>query len=206
VTFGSFNRVNKLRPDVIKVWSRLLHAVPNARMLIGAIPDTGDVAARLADWFTAQGIARERLIFRERGSLQNFLRQHHEVDICLDAFPFSGLTTVLQSLWMGVPTLTLPGRTVPSRSGATAMSHAGLAQFVANGADDFVRKGTAFASDIAALAALRDGMRERCLASRMFKPEEVAHTVSTALRTMWHRWCDGLPAESFDASPATSRL
>jgi predicted O-linked N-acetylglucosamine transferase (SPINDLY family) len=206
VTFGSFNRVNKLRPDVIKVWSRLLHAVPDARMLIGAIPDTGDVAARLADWFAAEGIARERLIFRERGPLHDFLRQHHEVDFGLDAFPFSGLTTVLQSLWMGVPTLTLPGRTVPARSGATAMSHAGLAQFVANDADDFVRKGTALAGDIAALAALRDGMRERCLASPMFKPEAVASSVSAALRTMWHRWCDGLPAESFDTFSATSRL
>lgn len=206
VTFGSFNRVNKLRQDVIKVWARLLHAVPNARMLIGAIPDTGDVATRLAEWFAAEGIGRERLIFRERAPVLEFLRQHHEVDIALDTFPFSGLTTVLQSLWMGVPTLTLPGRTVPARSGATAMSHAGLAQFVADDADDFVRRGAALASDIPALAELRDGMRERCLASPMFQPEAVAHSVSAALRIMWHRWCDGLPVESFDTVSATESV
>ena len=197
VTFGSFNRINKLRRDVIKTWAQLLRAVPNARMLIGAIPDTGDAEARLAGWFAAEGIARERLIFRERAPVLDFLRQHHEVDICLDAFPFSGLTTVLQSLWMGVPTLTLPGRTVPARSGATAMSHAGLSQFVATDADDFVRRGTSLAADVAALTAIRDGIRERCLASPMFQPQAIAHSVSAAFRIMWHRWCDGLPAETF---------
>jgi predicted O-linked N-acetylglucosamine transferase (SPINDLY family) len=203
VTFGSFNRVNKLRPDVIKVWAQLLHAVPDARMLIAAIPDTGDVQARLTGWFEAEGITCERLIFRERGNVHEFLAQHHEVDIALDAFPFSGLTTVLQSLWMGVPTLTLPGLTVPARSGATAMSHAGLTQFVAHDADDFVRRGAALANDVPALAALREGMRERCLASPMFQPEAIAQSVSAALRTMWHRWCDGLPAESFETTLTT---
>jgi len=200
VTFGSFNRISKLRRDVIAVWARLLHAVPGARMLIGAIPANGDAQTRLAAWFAAEGVAAERLIFRERASVQGFLAQHHEVDICLDAFPFSGLTTALQSLWMGVPTLTLPGRTVPARSGATVMSHAGLAEFVATGTDDFVHRGAALASDVAALASLRAGMRERCLASPMFQPEAIAHGVSRALRTMWQRWCAGLPAETFNVT------
>jgi predicted O-linked N-acetylglucosamine transferase (SPINDLY family) len=101
-------------------------------------------------------------------------------------------------LWMGVPTLTLPGPTVPGRSGATAMGHAGLEQFVATDEQDYVRRGIAAAADLPTLAALRAGMRERCMQSPMFRPDRVAAGASDALRVMWRRWCDGLPAESFD--------
>jgi predicted O-linked N-acetylglucosamine transferase (SPINDLY family) len=201
VTFGSFNRMDKLRRDVIALWSRLMHAVPDSRMLIGAMPGDGSLGD-LVEWFAEEGIVRDRLDFRSRGNVPVYLQQHYHVDICLDTFPFSGLTTALHSLWMGVPTLTLPGKTVPGRSGLTAMSHAGLQQFIATDPDDFVRRGVALAADIPALAALRAGMRERCKRSPMFRPPQVAESVSDALRVMWRRWCDGLPAQSFEIAAA----
>ena len=197
VTFGSFNRVDKLGRDVIALWSRLLRELPDARMLIGAMPRDG-AQGKLEQWFAEEGIARERLAFHQRSNVAVYLQQHHHVDFCLDSFPFSGLTTALQSLWMGVPTLTLPYVTVPGRSGLTAMSHVGLQAFVAEDKDDYVRKGVALAQDLPALAELRSTMRSRCEQSPMFRPEVVATTVSEALRTMWRRWCDGLPAASFE--------
>ncbi|HXZ09389.1 MAG TPA: tetratricopeptide repeat protein [Paraburkholderia sp.] len=200
LTFGSFNRINKLRRDVIALWSQLLRVLPTSRMLIGAMPGDGAGADRLIEWFAEEGVARERLEFHPRASVSVFLQQHHHVDVCLDTFPFGGLTTALQSLWMGVPTLTLPGHTVPGRSGATAMGHAGLEAFVATDADDFVRKGVARAADLPALATLRAGMRERCMASPMFRSEAIAAGVVEALRIMWRRWCEGLPARAFDVS------
>lgn len=202
ITFGSFNRMDKLRRDVIALWAQLLRAVPNSRMLIGAMPKD-DSLGELPNWFADEGISPDRLDFRKRSSVAVYLQQHHHVDICLDTFPFSGLTTGLHSLWMGVPTLTLPGQTVPGRSGATAMSHVGLEQFVAQDKMDFIQKGIQIASDIPALAAMRSGMRERCNQSPMFRPQFIAEGVAEALRVMWRRWCDGLPAESFDISGAT---
>lgn len=199
VTFGSFNRLDKLRRDVIALWARLLHTVPNARLVIGAMPTDGG-NGNLSKWFDEEGIARERIEFRPRSSVPVYLQQHHLVDICLDSFPFSGLTTALHSLWMGLPTITLPAHTVPGRSGLTAMSQVGLTQCIALDEDDYVRKAVALATDLPALAALRSGMRERCAASPMFQPEQIAEGVSRALRTMWQRWCEGLPAESFDVS------
>jgi predicted O-linked N-acetylglucosamine transferase (SPINDLY family) len=199
VTFGSFNRIDKLRRDVVALWSRLLREVPDSRMLIGGMPGDGSLG-ELIEWFTQEGIARERLDFRSRASVPVYLQQHYHVDICLDTFPFSGLTTALHSLWMGVPTLTLPGNTVPGRSGLTAMSHAGLEMFIARDQDDFVRRGIELTADIPALAALRSGMRERCERSPMFRPAQIAQGVSEALRVMWRRWCAGLPAESFEVT------
>lgn len=197
ITFGSFNRMDKLRRDVIALWSRLLREVPNSRMVIGAMPRDGGLG-KLVEWFSEEGIARERLDFMQRSSVPVYLQQHHRVDFCLDSFPFSGLTTALHSLWMGVPTLTLPGQTVPGRSGLTAMSHVGLESFVAHDKDDFVRKGVELSQDLTALAVLRAGMRERCQQSPVFRPEVIAVSVTSALRTMWRRWCEGLPAESFE--------
>jgi predicted O-linked N-acetylglucosamine transferase (SPINDLY family) len=199
VTFGSFNRLNKLRPDVIALWAELLHAQPSSRMLLGAINSNEDEHL-LIDWFASAGIARERLMFRRRSSIPVYLQQHFHVDICLDTFPYTGSTTVLNSLWMGVPTLTIAGDTLPSRAGATWMSHVGLQDFLATDKADFVAKGVALSSDITALAALRTGLRERCMASAAFRPEVVAAGLSRALRIMWQRWCDGQPVVAFEVS------
>ena len=199
VTFGSFNRLNKLRPDVIALWAELLHAQPTSQMLLGAI-GTDEDEQLLIDWFAKAGIARERLMFRRRSSIPVYLQQHFHVDICLDTFPYTGSTTVLNSLWMGVPTLTIAGDTLPSRAGATWMSHVGLEQFLAVDKADFVAKGIALSSDIPALAALRTGLRERCMASAAFRPEVVAAGLSRALRVMWQRWCESLPPVAFAVS------
>ncbi|WP_341313909.1 tetratricopeptide repeat protein [Paraburkholderia sp. IMGN_8] len=199
ITFGSFNRLNKLRPDVIALWAELLRAVPSSRMLVGSITTPEDEKV-FTDWFAKEGITRDRLTFRPRTIIPVYLQQHFHVDICLDTFPYTGSTTVLNSLWMGVPTLTIAGDTLPSRAGATWMSHVGLQDFLATDKADFVAKGVALSSDIAALAALRTGLRERCLASAAFRPEVVAAGLSRALRIMWQRWCDGQPAIAFGVS------
>ncbi len=200
VTFGSFNRLNKLRADVIAVWARLLHALPNSRIVLGGIPPDGG-QDELIGWFEQAGIGRERLGFLTRSATIVYLQQHHQIDICLDTFPYTGSTTVLHSLWMGVPTLTIAGETVPSRAGATWMSLVGLESFVADDADDFVAKGVAAARDLDTLARVRSELRSRCEASSAFRPDVVGQNIADAFRTMWRRWCDDLPPESFSVAP-----
>ncbi|MBI3370705.1 MAG: tetratricopeptide repeat protein [Betaproteobacteria bacterium] len=197
VTFGSFNRPGKLSRAVIAVWSQLLRALPGARMVLGAMPDDGSKYA-LIEWFAAEGIPPERLDFHARCAMNAYLGLHRQVDLCLDTFPYSGGTTTLHALWMGVPTLTLAGDTVPGRIGAGTLGHFGLDAFVAHDAEDFVRRGTSWAGDISALAGLRAGLRERFEQSLIGQPAMVAAGMERALRTMWRRWCAGLPAASFE--------
>nr|WKF57735.1 hypothetical protein HUO10_002228 [Paraburkholderia busanensis] len=201
ITFGSFNRLNKLRADVIAVWARLLRELPTARMVLGSIAgDEGETT--LTEWFAKEGIASDRLSFRPRSTLPVYLQQHFQVDVCLDTFPYAGSTTVLNSLWMGVPTLTLAGKTMASRAAAAWLSHTGLESFVAKDADDFVAKGVALAADIPALAEIRTGLRDRCRQSPVFHPDAVASSLSRALHIMWQRWRDGLPPAPFSADDA----
>ncbi|WP_424782419.1 tetratricopeptide repeat protein [Paraburkholderia sp.] len=198
ITFGSFNRLNKLRPDVIAVWARLLRELPTARMVLGSMTgDEGD--ENLISWFVNEGISRDRLTFRPRSTIAVYLQQHFQVDICLDTFPYTGSTTVLNSLWMGVPTLTIAGKTMASRAATAWLAHSGLDAFAAEDADDFVAKGVKLASDIPALANIRTALRERCMKSSPFQPEVVAESLSRAFRTMWQRWCNGLAPAAFSA-------
>lgn len=198
-TFGSFNRPNKLSPAVIAVWAQLLRALPDSRMLLGGMPEDGNCEA-LIKWFETEGVARERLSFHVRCGMEAYLNLHQQVDICLDTFPYNGGTTTLHALWMGVPTLTLAGRTAAGRSGAAILGHAGLESYIAHDATDFLKKGLFWSGNLAELSDIRSGLRERFTKSAMGQPAVVAAGVERALRMMWQRWCADLPAESFEVS------
>ncbi|HDR9769330.1 TPA: tetratricopeptide repeat protein [Burkholderia cepacia ATCC 25416] len=196
-TYGSFNRLNKLSPHVIAVWARVLHADPTAHMVLGAIGTERDQHT-LTEWFAMAGIDTGRLSFQWRSSIPVYMQQHHGVDLCLDTFPYAGSTTTLNALWMGVPTVTIPGATLAGRGSATWLQHVGLNAYIAKDEDDFVTKAFTLGRDIAALQTLRTSLRGRCAASAAFRPAVVAAGLSSALRTMWARWCAGEPAAAFD--------
>lgn len=201
VTFGSFNRPNKLNDSVIVLWSMLLRDIPNARMLLGAIPEENQ--DRLIQSFAHEGIELSRLIFHPRSNMDDYLALHHQVDVCLDAFPYGGGTTTLHAVWMGVPTLTLAGETPPSRSGATVMNQLGLNGFIATSIEDFVSKGHYWAEHVAELASLRLDMRARFNASAMGQPEPFAASLEATLRAMWQRWCNDQPPAPIEVMVST---
>jgi len=196
VTFGSFNRANKVSRSVIAVWSKLLCALPDSRMLLGGLAE-GSQSENLLAWFAEEGVERERLSVHPRSDVATYLGLHHQVDLCLDTFPYTGGTTTCHALWMGVPTLTLAGHTPFGRDGAGLLGGVGLDIFIAHDADDFVRKGVAWAQDLYALAAIRAQLRARFAQSPIGQPDLVAGALEGALRAMWQRWCAGLPAAHF---------
>ncbi len=196
VTFGSFNRLSKISRAVVAAWAGLLRAVPTARLLVAGLPDHGHKS--LLPWFAEEGIAPERLRFHGRTGMHDYLALHNEVDICLDTFPYSGGTTTLHAMWMGVPTLTLAGETAAGRQTACILEHNALPQFIAHDAAAFAAQGAAACSDLPALAALRAGMRDRFPPTTSGPMNRIADSVEHALRLIWRRWCAGEPATSFD--------
>jgi predicted O-linked N-acetylglucosamine transferase (SPINDLY family) len=199
VTFGSFNRTGKQNPRVIEVWSRVLQAVPGSRLLIGAVPDDGQ-RRDLTVAFARHGIDASRLEFHPRVGLYEYLALHHRVDIILDTWPYTGGTTTNHALWMGVPTLTLAGPSLPQVQGAGILRRAGLAEWVAGSEEDFVARAVRLTADTRELAALRAGLRDR-LREQAADRQASLRLVGEALRIMWRRWCAGLPPESFEVKP-----
>ena len=201
LAFASFHRLGKINAPTLQMWSQLLHALPQSTLLLAGIEDGQRTALRAR--FAAQGIAAERIRFHGRCAMDRYLGLHHQVDIALDAHPYSGATTTLHSLSMGVPTLTIAGCTLAARACAGILTHVNLESFVAADGADFVKKGVYWANHLAELAHIRAGLRTRLKRSPGGQPNLIAAHLEGALRHMWRRFCAGLPPESFHSTAAS---
>lgn len=194
LTFGSFNRMNKLGAAVIALWADILRRVPDARLLIGAVTEAA-VAEAVRTRFASAGIATERIDFLPRLDLPDYLAAHARIDLLLDALPWTSSTTAQFGLWMGVPTLTLAGASLVARLGAAAMSAAGLEQFVAESASHYAELACRMAARPGELQDIRATLRDRLEADQQRLPAQVARALEQRLRQMWQRWCTGVPPD-----------
>jgi len=160
VLFGSFNHVNKLGAPVIAAWSEILRALPASRLRLLTVPE-GRARDRLAAAFAAQGVDPARLEFLNKMPRQQFLAALSEVDIALDPFPMNGGTTTLETLWMGVPVITLAGDRYCSRVGASFLDFAGMGDWIAQDKDAYVRTAVVHANDPQQLGVLRSSLRDQ---------------------------------------------
>lgn len=191
ITFGCFNRIDKVNALVVFAWAQLMQAVPGSRLYLKskALGDSA-VAEHYKKRFLEQGIGEERLLFEGESGFREYLQSYNHVDIALDSFPYNGGTTTVQALWMGVPTLCLHGDRYAAHMGESIMHAMDMPEWVANDVDDFVAKGTAFAADLNALALLRIGLRPRLLASPICDAPGFARNLEAAFRGMWRAWCE----------------
>jgi protein O-GlcNAc transferase len=118
-------------------------------------------------------------------SREGYLARYNEVDVILDSFPYPGVTTTCEALWMGVPTVTLAGDALLSRQGAGVISAAGLPEWIASSVDEYVSKAVALNGDIPGLAALRAELRGRTGASPLFDAKRFAKNFEDAMWGMW---------------------
>jgi len=191
VTFGSLNGLVKVTEPVIRLWARALLAVPGSRILVkgNAFSDAPE-RQRYLDMFRRCGIEPARVELRgwTRG-FQDHLRVLDEIDIVLDSFPYSGVTTTCEALWMGAPVVTLVVGRACGRYGLTLLSAVGLGELAAATEDEFVAKAAALAADRPRLAELRRTLRARMAASPLCDARAFAGSVEAAYRQAWLAWC-----------------
>jgi len=190
VTFGSFNNLIKLGPDVIALWARVLHAVPSSRLLLKTI-QFGEPSVRedIAQQFARHGIEGSRLMVEPQVARADYLKPFNRVDIALDPFPYPGITSSVECLWMGVPFVTLAGKTFMSRQGVGLLNNAGLADWIAADEDEYVKLAARRAGDLQSLRQIRQELRARVHASPIFDAQSFAENFEKAMRGMWHAWC-----------------
>jgi protein O-GlcNAc transferase len=189
-TFGSYNNFDKINEPTIALWSRVIKEVPGSRLLLRSSIGNPAVADRMEQGFRAQGLTDEQLVVeRVTKNYEEHLASYGLLDIALDPFPYNGGTTTTEALYMGVPVLTRHGDRFVAHLGETNIQSAGMPEWVANGDDEFVAKAKAFASDLEALEKVRQGLRPRVLASRLFNSKEFARDLEDAFRGMWQKWC-----------------
>ncbi len=189
VTYGCFQNLAKVGPDVMALWKQILAGRPDAhlRWQCHQFRDAvvlNEVMQRLE----ALGIARGQVTLLAATGRREYLQGHEEVDLILDSFPFTGGTTTCEALWMGVPTLTLTGSTLIACQGASIMQAAGLPDWVVNTPVEYVQRARAMVEQPAErdrLARLRAGLRAQVATSPLFDGRRFAHHWVTALRAMW---------------------
>lgn len=95
---------------------------------------------------------------------------------------------------MGVPVLTCAGRRMFSCVGQCYLENIGLPELITHTVEDYVALGVALASDPARIARLRQGLRERFIASPLMDAPRYVRHLERAYRLVWRRWCAGLAA------------
>jgi protein O-GlcNAc transferase len=190
ITFGCFNNPAKVTREVVATFARILRALPDSRLCLkyGAFDDPR-LSARYRQWLRDEGIQAERVDIWGHSSLPHFLTCFAHIDIALDPFPYSGETTAVHTLWMGVPLVALEGVTLVQRLASRVLHVVGFPEWVASSSDEYVRIALSLASDPLALARCRASLRERVQASPLLDHRGVTRELEAAYRKMWRDWC-----------------
>jgi protein O-GlcNAc transferase len=188
ITFTSLNKPIKHSLPTIALWAKVLHFVPNSRMLLLGT-DASPANPALAAPFAAHGIGPERLRFMAKRPRSHYLELYNQADIALDPFPYNGGITSCDALWMGVPLIALEGSTYHSRQGLMLSTNLGLPELVAKTQDQYISIASGLASDIPRLAQLRAELRGRMAQSPMGDGSRFSRGLEAAYRQMWASWC-----------------
>ena len=191
ICFGSFNNFSKISPVTLDLWAEILQYLPNARLLLKAKCFSDEQMQRDAKkLFSMRNVDSDRieLLPWERTSHAH-MSVYNNIDIALDTFPYNGTTTTCEALWMGVPVITLAGKTHASRVGLSMLSNVGLQELIAETKDDYIKKAVQLANDSATLTQLRESLRDRMAQSPLTDAKRFTANLETFYRRIWEKWC-----------------
>jgi protein O-GlcNAc transferase len=181
ITLGVFNALSKVNDSAIRLWSEILLRLPGAKLLVCRKEAREEI---LYPKFAAFGINRNRVLFINDFSYDRY----NEVDIQLDTFPYTGATVAFDSVFMGVPLVTLYGHTFQGRVAANINYHLGLEHLVAKNEKEYIEKAVFLAKDIPQLIRLRDSLREKISGSPFCDYREFTRALEKAFIQMWNNY------------------
>jgi predicted O-linked N-acetylglucosamine transferase (SPINDLY family) len=209
VTFGCFNILAKVTPEAISLWAKIMTVLPNSRLVMkDRIGSFASPARRrhVQDIFAYHRIAPDRVELLDKDpEFAGHLRSYERVDIMLDPYPYNGTTTTCESLWMGVPVVTLAGNRHAARVGVSVLTAAGLPEFIAPSLEMYARTAVVLARDPARLAVLRQTLRAKLRSSALLDGRRLTLSLEQRFRLMWQRWCK-LRTEALQPASETMSL
>jgi len=189
ITFGCLNRRDKLSQPTIEAWAEILRRVPPAQLLLKTAGFSDETTrAEMLAAFDRLGIGAERLVIEGETPRRAHLQAYHRVDLALDPFPYTGATTSAEALWMGVPLVTLRGRTFVGRVSASMLQAIGRRELIAETVEAYVDLAVALANDRPRLAALRHGLRA-ATRTGLGDGAGFARALEAIYRAQWREWC-----------------
>ena len=192
VTFGSFNHFKKINDEVIHCWSLILKSVKNSRLVIKSSASVSETSIEnLIKKFKKNGIQKESIDILKRTKLSNdHIKSYNMIDIALDTFPYNGVTTTFESIWMGVPVIVIKGNTFSSRCGYSINKNLNLNEFISSSKEDYVQKAITLSKDIDNLKNIRENLRYKALKSPLFNNKNFAIEFTDQMKKIWKVFVD----------------
>ena len=188
VTFGCLNNFAKVCAPALELWAEIMREVRGSRLLLHA--PTGSSQRDVIERFASRNVSRERLEFVWRQSWEEYVQSLSRIDLALDPFPYGGGITTCDALWMGVPVVSLSGRTAVGRGGRSILANLGLADLIGESPREYCDIAVSLSRDLARLAGLRSTLRERMEQSPLRDAPGFARAVESVYRKIWRRRCE----------------
>jgi len=188
VTFGSFNNFKKISPSVIKVWSKILEETTSKLILKSSGNNRDDLRNNFLSKFPKQLIKNNKITFMEgQKDKKDHLNLYNKIDIAFDTFPYNGVTTSMEAIWMGVPVLTLKGYNITSRCGESININCNLKEFIAKNKNDYIQKAIELTKNTDSLVRLKENLREESSKTTLFNTKKFTDELSKKLINLWEK-------------------
>ena len=185
-SYGSFNSFKKISNDTVKVWSKILNNSNSQLYLKNSQGYNKEVYENLKSKFEKNGVDLNKIIFLKKSDINIFLKDYNKIDLALDTFPYTGVTTSFQSYLMGVPVLSLSGHNFNSRCGESININLGMDEFIATNHEDYYNK-SIFFQNKDKLSQLRLSLREKVLNSTLFDTDNFTNNLSTIFKEVLNK-------------------
>ena len=182
ITFGSFNNLNKINSSVVKIWSNILKKIPNSKLIIKS-PTKKDIEY-LENLFDINRVKESVSFLSPEKEFINHLNLYNKIDIALDTFPWNGVTTSFESIWMGVPVLTLKGYNFNSRCGESINKNINMEELIAIDEDDYIKKAVNLATNKNYLTSIRKKIYNDAIISPLFNTDKFSREFFILLKKL----------------------
>ena len=180
-TFGSFNNFDKINPEVVSTWSKILKKVNNSKLLLKT-SSKRLATKRLEELFKKKDVLESVKFLDRAEKFNDHLDNYNSIDIALDTFPYNGVTTSFEAIWMGVPVLTMSGYNFNSRCGESINKNLNMEQLIAKDEDDYIQKIVNLTKNTDEYINLRKSVFLDALKSPLFNTEDYSKSFFESLR------------------------
>ena len=181
ITFGSFNNFNKISDNVIKTWSEILKTVKNSKLILKSSSPT--MTSSLSNKFEKENVLESIEFEPHVKNFDEHMRHYKKIDIALDTFPYNGVTTSFEAIWMGVPVLTMQGYNFNSRCGESINKNLNLNCLIAKDEQDYILKAKEF-SNYDKLSKIRKKIFDDAFLSPLFDEKNFSKDFFNLLKSV----------------------
>ena len=185
-TFGSLNNFRKISDETINAWSEILKKVPNSKLILKSADFCSDEI--LMSKFKSQGVNGQIKILNKMDFVkkEDHLNVYKMIDLCLDTFPYNGVTTTFEALWMNVPVVVLKGQNLCSRGGESIIKNTKIDDLLADNIEEYIFKAINFTKNLDKLKNFRNILYETVLSSPLFDTKTFSKNFNDSLLKIYN--------------------